>query len=166
MAHRKARKAIAMQGRVGAYKYIKKKCLQKFKDVYGEEIRGIFTETTFDIWMDSFFEYLQYCLSKLGDETKFTLDGLEFYKQAPRRVKIKNMHTGEIKMTTTRRNYRIRVTDGFWRDKDCWKKHIRNEAKKANNLNKKKFITIEKQISKDAIENDYNVLVGDDDIEI
>lgn len=149
MGYRIKRRKLTGYGKDSCYKFLIKNCPEKYKQIYGEKVRGIFNRVNCAIFLSTFMEFMQEMVSDLEEDTKIIFEGLEIWKTPPAPRYFHNIKTGEYSRTLTKNNYRIRFRDSFWAAKDSWKQYIKGNNKLRNIICREKYEELENKIAEE-----------------
>lgn len=151
-----SKRRIAGCTRASYYTYMSEKCNEKYKEIYGENIKGIFNRVNCEIWLDTFIEFLQEQIDRLEVDTSFIFEGLKIWRNSPKVMKYHNIKTGEINSAVSKMNYKIKFLNKFFEKKEGWKKYTRRDMPLTNFISRKKYEEAEEQIAAE-IENGWGM---------
>lgn len=150
MGYRIKRRRLTGYDKEACYKFLIKNCPEKYKQIYGEKVKGIFNRVNCTIFLSTFMEFMQEMVSNLEENTKIVFEGLEMWKAAPAPRRFYNLRTGEYLRTFTKNNYKIKFCDSFWKPKDSWKQYIRGNDRLRNIICREKYEELEDKIAEET----------------
>lgn len=132
--------------------FLIKHCPEKYRQVYGEEIKGIFNRVNCEIWLDTFMEYMESIVNDLEEDTRIIFEGLELWRTRPIKLHHVHVQTGEAITSYSKHNYKLKFRDSFWAPKNSWRKYIKQQNYLKNIISRQKYKDLEEQIGDEAID--------------